>query len=817
MSIAAVFREIPLHARVYIGSVVAVGLAVAAYSLYVTLTGSSFQWLYLACVTVAGSFFAVMIPSRKRQVQSITVTVSDIFIFTSILLYGPEVAVVICLIDAILGSFRSRNRLYKALFNISQLSVVTFVVGKLFYTLQTGPVPLDPRQVDIPVFIIQVALSALFYFVLNSGAVALAISLVAGQPVTEVWRENFLWASLTNFAGASAAAVIFLYFSEIQLYGVAVALPSMIVIYYTFKVNLERARQAQSHVRELSELYHSTIAALAMAIDAKDQCTHGHVHRVQTLTLGLARACAIEDENELAGLTAASLLHDIGKLAIPEYILNKPGRLTESEMQKMKAHPVVGADILESVPFPYPVVPFVRHHHEKWDGTGYPDGLKEEEIPLGARILAIVDCYDALRSDRPYRKALSQEAALDYIQQEAGKSYDPQVVKTLVRNIHRLEAEVESAEKLVSRSVLHHIESSVQKPEQTVKDIHQTVFHQIASTQREIHAIYEISQSVGKSLNVAETLSLLSSKIRDLVPYDACAIYLSSSRSDRMVPYHVAGLYADLLETLDIRIGDGVTGWVAANNQPLINVAPMPDFEDVRVLRRGFRTCLSVPLGIDESVVGVITLYSGSPTGFRPDHHRVMEAISEHAATAIKNAIIYEETQEDAFTDLLTGLPNLRYFKIFVDQEMKRASRTNYSLTLLMMDLEHFKRVNDRFGHRVGDRVLIEMAHILRNQMRKSDTCIRYGGDEFVAVLPGVSKLMAGHTVARIQEAITSHRVIIDDRSQVQMGISVGSATYPDDGRELDELMALADRLMYRNKVKRTRHAPGDTAAAKGF
>ena len=170
-----------------------------------------------------------------------------------------------------------------------------------------------------------------------------------------------------------------------------------------------------------------------MAIDAKDQVTHGHISRVQVYAVGLAKALGVDDEPTLKGIEAGALLHDTGKIAVPEHILNKPGKLTAQEYERMKTHVTIGADILSGIEFPYPVIPYVRHHHENWDGTGYPDGLDGEAIPLGARILSVVDCFDALTSDRPYRRALSTDAALDILRERSGTMYDPAVVAEIHR------------------------------------------------------------------------------------------------------------------------------------------------------------------------------------------------------------------------------------------------------------------------------------------------------------------------------------------------------------------------------------------------
>jgi diguanylate cyclase (GGDEF)-like protein len=507
---------------------------------------------------------------------------------------------------------------------------------------------------------------------------------------------------------------------------------------------------------------------------------------------------------EIEGLRAASLLHDVGKLAIPEYILNKPTALTPSEFQKMKIHPIVGADILRAVNFPFPVVPTVKHHHEKWDGSGYPDGLKGEGIPLGARILSIVDCYDALRSDRPYRAELSREIALDYIQKEASLSYDPELVRLFAENIELLETRARQAEANLPETVLKSIGDSVSTDAGNRKRrIEATVFHDIAATHKEIQAIYELSQNVGKSLNVAETMAIIASKIQNIVPYRACGIFLVDSGGDGLTCFYATGRHAEHIERLHFSTGEGVSGWVSANNQAIFNASPAADFADSRQLQNEFKSCVSVPLSIEGNLVGVITLYSEFAKNYTQDHLRLLETISRQAAVAINNSLIFEETQEDAFTDLLTSLPNSRYLYLFLEQEFRRAEKLNYPVSLLVMDLERFKSVNDTYGHQVGDRLLVEVSHILRNQMRKSDTCVRYAGDEFVAVLSGANRLQAEDNIRRIQDSVDSHVLAVDSYS-VRVGISVGCATFPDDGRDTQTLIALADQHMYADKLRRT-------------
>src|SRR5207249_4836156 len=185
---------------------------------------------------------------------------------------------------------------------------------------------------------------------------------------------------------------------------------------------------------------------------AKDQTAQSHIRRVQVYAAGLAGALGMPD-NEIQGVKTAALLHDIGKLAVPEHILSKPGPLTQEEFQKIRIHPQVGAEIISAVPFPYPVAPLILSHHERWDGKGYPAGLRGEDIPLGARILSVVDYFDALMAERPYHKAMSFDAAIGLLQQEAGKGLDPIVVSKFIELLPALQQEAATLEQTVRRPV----------------------------------------------------------------------------------------------------------------------------------------------------------------------------------------------------------------------------------------------------------------------------------------------------------------------------------------------------------------------------
>ena len=286
--------------------------------------------------------------------------------------------------------------------------------------------------------LVRSALLTATYFLINSGLTAAVIGLQARRPPIAVWREHFMPLIPTYAAGASVALLLVVALGQVHFSAIALILPLLLISYLTIRSSFGRLEDSKRHVEKLNRMYLSTVETLATAIDAKDEVTHGHIRRVQAAAVGLAREIGMTDEETLKAIEAAALLHDTGKIAVPEHILNKPGKLTPAEFEKMKLHAPIGAEILSSIDFPYPVVPIVRHHHENWDGTGYPDGLRGTDIPVGARILSVVDCFDALTSDRPYRSRMTNEAAIAILMERRGTMYDPAIVDAFVAAHERL-------------------------------------------------------------------------------------------------------------------------------------------------------------------------------------------------------------------------------------------------------------------------------------------------------------------------------------------------------------------------------------------
>jgi diguanylate cyclase (GGDEF)-like protein/putative nucleotidyltransferase with HDIG domain len=641
-------------------------------------------------------------------------------------------------------------------------------------------------------------LLALIHYIINSGTVSAVAALRRRRSLVHTWKESFLWTSVSYFAGSIAACLIIKLIDIVSFYAFIVAVPILAITYFSYKVYLDNLDASNRHAEQITDLHLRTIEALAIAIDAKGEVSHDHVHRVQVYATGLARIFGLSNA-EIEALKAGALLHDIGKLAVPDYILNKPGPLTTAEFDKMKVHTIVGAEILERVSFPYPVVPVVRHHHERWDGRGYPDGLKGEQIPITARILAVCDCFDAVREDRQYRKAMTREQALQILREGSGTVFDPKVITAFLDHLDEFEAEIRSLRVEPHKS---HDRRAKKAPETARIEHDHRAFERIRSANRELITLYYIAQTIGTSLDLRDTFAVFSARLEDIVSYTTCALYLQKSDSTEVEVAHVAGRNADRFKGKRMTSGAGIAGWVVANGHPMHNCDPALDFDAMKIeVPETYKTATVVPLMKDDEVLGALALYSIELASYDTDHLRLMEAVAKLASDAIANAVHHERTETSALTDVITSLPNARALRYRFEEEADRARRHKDVFSVVMMDLDGFKSVNDRLGHQAGDHLLRELGRVLQTQVRSSDFICRYAGDEFVAILQ-VGSEEVHELVTRIQKLIDGHDFGFGS-TNIFIGLSAGCATFGIEGNTLDELLLSADRAMYTDKSRR--------------
>jgi diguanylate cyclase (GGDEF)-like protein len=637
-----------------------------------------------------------------------------------------------------------------------------------------------------------------------SGLVALCCLCALAGPFLKSPGGRLLWEIL--FAASAGLTVLLLLFLQRRRDGRLEAVR---------REDAQRLSLAQSS----ADLHMRAVESLAIAIDAKDQTTHGHVRRTQLYALELGRLLNVSAA-ELEALKAGAFLHDVGNLAVPEYILNKPGRLSAAEFEKMKIHTSVGGDVVRRVGFPYPVEDVVRFHHEKWDGTGYPGGLKGECIPLVARVISAVDFYDSVRCDRPYRAGRTREDSLALLRQLAGKSFDPVVVEMFVKHVDDFDALIapEDLREQVQPEEAHahdaagaDVEDAAASQGATASDGSTTShgardgaegFRSIARAQREVSALHEMAQSIGSSLSLPDTAALIVARLRTIVPFDACAIYVLDDKTAKAAPVLASGEWEEFFSSRVVSMGEGITGWVLANARAMYQTPPELETAGAPAgVATGVRDVISSPLLREDGAFGAITLFSKRAGSYTAEHLRLLEMVCLHTSGALNNALTYERTRESALTDHLTGLPNSRALHLTLEHRLAECRRYEHeTVAVLSIDVDDFKSLNEQFGHGVGDRVLAALAKVIRGQLRQMDMLARHAGDEFLAVMPGASVQVAAVVAERVRSAVESQPFNVKTGRQVPITVSVGTAGHPDDGETADELIHAATRNMRREK-----------------
>jgi len=618
------------------------GMAVAASG---CLAFALFHWhstdparfvLYMGAAVLASSF--------KVSMPGVEGTMSMNFLLTllCILDLGLPETLLIGLVKTLAQFYwrpARRPKLVQLAFNLSQVTVcgaACYGAYKLVVQVFHGSVPLG------------LLAAAIMQFASNTTAMSIIIGFTEDKAIRKVWTETYLWTFPYYLVGAAIAGLVSLLNRHFGWEGSLLVLPPMYLIYRSYRLYLGKLEADKLHAEKVSSLHLRTIEALALAIEAKDQNTGQHLQRVRVYAMELARELGLTDD-ETEALRAASVLHDIGKLAVPEHIISKPGKLTPEEFEKMKIHPIVGAEILEQVDFPYPVVPIVRAHHEKWDGSGYPHGLAGEAIPIGARILAAVDCLDALASDRQYRKALPLHDAMAKVSADAGLAFDPRVVDILrSRYVEweqlarlqpsqappKLSTDIKVERGLAPGAGFADPADELQKTSPTSDSA-----ERLAAARRQAKSLAELSRALGSHLSLDDTISLLSVRVKRLVAHDSLAVYLP--RNNFLVAEFASGQNVQMFSSLRIPLGEGLAGWVAQNHKPIRNGNPAvePGYQsDAAQFSLG--SALAVPLEGSAGVAAVLALYRAGQDAFSKEDLQVLETIVTQVGTAIEQAAI---------------------------------------------------------------------------------------------------------------------------------------------------------------------------------
>jgi diguanylate cyclase (GGDEF)-like protein/putative nucleotidyltransferase with HDIG domain len=731
-----------------------------------------------------------------------TVSLSYCTNFAALSLFSPFAATFIIAVSVWAQcSLNNAGRLatYRTVFSIANIIVATALADLAGSFVGDLSVQDDWRKLVVPTLA-----GATAFFFANTLLMAQAVALESKKSAVVLWREQFLWSAPACFVGAIVGVLAaYLIHTSPSLAGF-VAIP-IVLFYWGYRTYLDFIEKQQV-------MHIATVEALARAIGARDQTLEAsktvsdtHVRRVQRLAVTLARRAGMS-QDEVKGVEVAALLHDIGKLAVPEHILNKPTKLTDEERKLIHQHPTVGAEIIGAVDFGYPVATLIASHHERWNGEGYPRGLKGEEIPLGSRILGIVDYFDALIADRPYHKAKPEREARLIIKEEAGNFLDPELVKMF---LEILEEEMPLGEADLAVRAGAPVPAAETPVVPAAID---TVVESIARANTEMVALYGLTEAMGSRLTVPDTMALIAARLSPLVPASAWALFVYDPATNMCRCEFATGLDSELLQLLEIPEGAGVIGYVARLGKTVRNAHPAADLRAAGLpdTDANLQAMVACPLRLHDRTVGVLAAYHVTAGYFSEAHEGTLEKIAEKTATVVHDAQAFEKVRTESLTDALTTLHNSRALLDHLEKEMSKADRYRTERAILVIDVDRFKLINDRFGHPAGDRALQFVARAIKGSVRVYDFCARQGGDEFIVVLQDCDAAQARERAVELQEAVSGIPFEPAPGVAVTLQISVGHAMYPTDGGSFEALIRCADERMYQDKSNRKRRGvPG--------
>jgi diguanylate cyclase (GGDEF)-like protein/putative nucleotidyltransferase with HDIG domain len=776
---------------------------VFAFALYRSLSFEFTKWIVVALTAIGAAMICRFEPKITKR--AVSFSAKNLFVFWAIVWIGAAGGIITGLAAAAAGYFRSdvdkKQRKFAALSDsvaIFLSAVVYLVAASPTADIQGGvssQLPIDPAHTVTGIFFLVVA-----HYLLTGAFTYFYLRIETDREVSVVLPEIFGYPAVGYLTAGAATVLLDYLFLQFGIQFGLVVFPLAVIGTVLYRVHVRMLAIKTRQICEASRVHLATVEALATAIDARDQVGVGHVRRTQLYAIGLGELLGLP-EKEIDALRTGALLHDIGKLAVPDHILNKPEKLTAAEMEKTKIHSSVGASILEKVGFDNPVVPTVRYHHENWDGSGYPEGLRGENIPLTGRILSIADAYDTMRCARPYRPPVSRDDARRQIVADAGKKFDPMLVKLFFDNIGTFETAINDLG-LTYRS---------DAPE--VMRLGDNFVEQIKLANREVFTLYELALEFSSSLNLEETLSLFTTKVREFVPFDTCVVYFCDDRSGSAVAVHAEGLHKALFLGSEIAAGQGATGQAIETRTAVKALNPAPEISSLQPEQEwGYRASLSLPLVAEDKLIGAVALYSTKLAAYGEEHLRLLETISKIASEAIDKAKQHAEAEHSALTDPMTGLPNARSLRQQFEKEAARAMRAGSTFQVLMLDLDGFKAVNDTFGHKAGDMMLAGIARTIGGQLRDYDFLARYAGDEFVAIIPNTTTADIFDLCRRIEAAVSEFSLKFGDR-EARVGVSIGSAGFPHAGDSFDQLLISADKKMYLKKSVHKRSGQVENSA----
>ncbi len=765
-------------------------------------------WIILAILATATLPFFLYLPSVNSAVL-----IGDAYIMSIAMMYGPSPCVVATLAHTLAASLliRKQSKLYtyRLAFNSASTICGSWLYSNIYLYLN------HDLSMEVSRFLLPALALALTFFIFNSFITAVAISWASGRKIFEYWTASYLPLAI-DFSVSSVSASFIVSLHYLGKYVPFAAAPLVGVVWGWHKVNQTKAMEAERHLKEQEQLYLRTVESLALAVDAKDQVTYGHIRRVRAYSMEMARLCGIKDQRELMAIETGALLHDIGKLAVEDYILNKPGPLSNQEFEKMKVHSEAGDEILRQIQFPFPVANYVRFHHERWNGVGYPDHLKGEEIPLGARILAVADAFDAMRSSRPYKLSIRIDDVLSRLKADAGTLYDPRLVDLFVTHIDELEAAAEEAVRNMAELSLRKYFEKIDHQELQGEPYILTSTA-LSGSAVELMQLAELSSVKGGSLDLIEILQILAQRIRRLVPYTSCVFFFDSGH-DSLNAVYAAGEFSDILGRLSIDMGKGISGWAAAYRQPMLNAKPALEFRGAAHELLTLTDALVVPISVADNCLGTISLYSEVPNTYTRTHEELIRTIASIVTPILTDA--RDRTRTHLPTDHIdpvTRVYTSAYLSVAGAGLIAAAEQSKAPLSLVNLEVSNLRQVTNLYGPASADLIMGKVADAFRLDLRETDVLARFGSQGFVALLPGMRQEQAQRWAQTLQQRARSITISTGQSQGVYANCHIAVSSFPEAGADIFTLIASARQSLVAHTKSRKEQDAESPASVVGF
>jgi diguanylate cyclase (GGDEF)-like protein/putative nucleotidyltransferase with HDIG domain len=787
------WAELPAKLKIFISFLAMIAFPIAVWAGWSVLNNDyDTAWIILAVLTLLTLIGFQYLPSANTSIS-----IGDAYLMAIAMMFGtaPCIITTFCHTLALCTIARKLSRksqipLYRVIFNISSEVCVACIYSNIFHTIY--------NNTNIVDMLLPAVLMVTTYFLINSFLLSIAVAWSVGEKVVRFWSKNCMPLAI-DFSVSFVAAIIIVAVGEmtksqggIFRYSYVAAAPLIAILYGWNKVNIAKKMEAEKHLKEQEQLYLRTVESLALAVDAKDQTTYGHIRRVHVYATKIAHLCGITDPNELKAIETGSLLHDIGKLAIDDYILNKPGKLTQQEFEKVKMHSAAGAEILKQIDFPFPVEKCVRYHHERYDGKGYPDGLKGDEIPLGARILTIADAFDAIRYSRPYKLPMSTQEALEIMKDQSGLAFDPNLIQLFTQHVDEIEREAKIASENVAELSFRKYFENVNQ-DLLNADISSRNLSLSQDIPAELLQVAEFCSTAIGHFDLQEFLPILARRIERLVPFSTCAFYLGNDTGSIEAVY-VQGAFSDDLKGHRIAMGKGISGWVTAHRRPMTNTVPLLDFHGIKGDFSSYTDTLVVPVVHDDETLGAISLYAQDPISYNQNDLTVLQIMAASLAPMVSEAQKRGSKKPEDVIDPTTQIHRISYLTAIGPQLISTAIRNRAPISLIYLEIRNLYQIVRIYGGNTGKTILKKIAYCVKKEIRETDILVRYGHQGFVALLPGVRIEHARRCVLRLKQQVRNE-VSTGGGQNFSIDCSAGISSFPKDGSTIFDLLQSESKL----------------------